>query len=147
MQVELYAEYDRTKLLPFLRQSNYYPLERALKICQDRDLVPEMVFILGRMGNNKQALSLIIEKLRDVEQAIDFAKEQNDDELWEDLIKYSMDKPVFIIGLLQNVGSHVDPIKLITRIPKGLRIPGLREALIKILQDYNLQVPIHFLFI
>jgi hypothetical protein len=25
--------------------------------------------------------------------AIDFAKEQNDDDLWEDLLKYSMDKP------------------------------------------------------
>lgn len=26
-------------------------------------------------------------------QAIDFAKETNDDDLWEDLLKYSMDKP------------------------------------------------------
>ena len=46
----------------------------------------------------------------------------------------------FIVGLLQNVGSHVDPIKLIQRIPKGLEIPELRNSLIKILQDYNLQV-------
>ena len=32
----------------------------------DRDLVPEMVFLLGRMGNNKKALNLIIERLGDV---------------------------------------------------------------------------------
>lgn len=49
-------------------------------------------------------------------------------------------RPDFIVGLLQNVGSHVDPIKLIRRIPKGLEIPELRNSLIKILQDYNLQV-------
>lgn len=71
-----------------------------------------MVFLLGRMGNNKQALTLIIERLGDVHrvrlyivsffelrlheiswQAIDFAKEQNDDDLWEDLLKYSETRP------------------------------------------------------
>lgn len=35
-------------------------------MCKDRDYVPEMVFLLGRMGNNKQALHLIIERLGDV---------------------------------------------------------------------------------
>ena len=93
LQVGLYAKFDYPRLLPFLRQSNYYSLEKAYQICEKAHLVPEMVFILGRMGNNKEALSLIIEKLRDVNQAIEFAKEQNDEELWEDLIEYSMDKP------------------------------------------------------
>ena len=45
------------------------------------------------MGNMKQALQLITRELRDVEQAIDFCKEHNDEELWSDLIKYSIDKP------------------------------------------------------
>ena len=48
---------------------------------------------LGRMGNTKQALRLITEELKDVEQAIIFAKEHDDVELWGDLIDYSMDKP------------------------------------------------------
>jgi len=29
-------------------------------------MVPEMVFLLGKMGNNKRALNLIIERLGDV---------------------------------------------------------------------------------
>lgn len=48
MQVKLYAEYDYKQLLPFLRQSNYYPLAKALQICEDRNLYPEMVFLMGR---------------------------------------------------------------------------------------------------
>ena len=70
-----------------------------------------MVFLLGRMGNNKQALTLIIERLGDVSRviviyrftgkiihlnlwkAIDFAKEQHDDDLWEDLLRYSETRP------------------------------------------------------
>ena len=42
-------------------------LFKAYKTCEQRDLVPEMVFILGRMGNNKQALMLIIDRLHDVQ--------------------------------------------------------------------------------
>ncbi|GAA5842868.1 hypothetical protein JCM3766R1_005688 [Sporobolomyces carnicolor] len=140
LQVDLYAEYNAAKLMDFLRASNYYSLERAYKICDSRDLVPEMVFLLGRMGDNKRALNLIIERLGDVQRAIDFAKEQNDNDLWEDLLRYSETKPRFIRGLLENVGADIDPLRLIRRIKNGLEIPGLKPALIKILQDFNLQL-------
>ncbi|RCH84632.1 Vacuolar protein sorting-associated protein 41, partial [Rhizopus stolonifer] len=143
LQVELYAEYDYSKLIDFLRASHYISLEKAFKICEQKDLVPEMVFILGRMGNNKKALMLIIERLGDVQRAIDFAKEQKDDDLWEDLLTYSMDKPNFIRGLLENVGTDIEPLRLIKRIPDNLQIPGLKDALLKILQDYNLQMSLH----
>ena len=46
----------------------------------------------------------------------------------------------FITGLLNSIGTHVDPIILIRRIQTGMEIPGLRDSLVKILQDYNLQV-------
>ncbi|KWU41462.1 vacuolar protein sorting-associated protein 41, partial [Rhodotorula sp. JG-1b] len=140
LQVDLYAEFKPEKLMDFLRASNYYSLERAYQICEARDLVPEMVFLLGRMGDNKRALTLIIERLGDVQRAIDFAREQNDTDLWEDLLKYCETKPRFIRGLLENVGVDVDPIRLIRRIQNGLEIPGLKPALIKILQDFQLQI-------
>ncbi|KAJ7149078.1 hypothetical protein C8R43DRAFT_925340 [Mycena crocata] len=140
IQVKLYAEFATPRLIDFLRASNDYNLENAYKVCDERSLVPEMVFLLGRMGNNKQALTLIIEKLGDVHRAIDFAKEQNDDDLWEDLLKYSETRPTFIRGLLENVGPEISPLRLIRRIKNGLEIPGLQEALIKILQDFHLQI-------
>lgn len=46
----------------------------------------------------------------------------------------------FIRGLLENVGAEIDPIRLIRRIKNGLEIPGLKEALIKILHDFQLQI-------
>jgi len=51
------------------------------------------VMFTGRMGNTKQALQLITNELGDVNQAIEFCKEHNEQELWEDLISYSIDKP------------------------------------------------------
>lgn len=99
-----------------------------------------MVYLLGQMGDNKRALNLIISRLGDVRRAIEFAQQQNDPDLWEDLINYSMDKPKFIVGLLENVGSYIDPIKLIRRIPKKMEIPGLKDTLIKVMQDYGVQM-------
>ncbi|KAE9406995.1 hypothetical protein BT96DRAFT_963264 [Gymnopus androsaceus JB14] len=140
LQVKLYADYARPRLIDFLRSSMDYDLEKAYKVCQERDLIPEMVFLLGRMGDNKKALGLIIERLGDVGRAIDFAKDQADDELWEDLLKYAETRPAFIRGLLENVGPEINPIRLIRRIKNGLEIPGLKGALIKILQDFHLQI-------
>ena len=52
--------------------------------------------------------------------------------------------PLYIIAfirvLLENVGVEINPIRLIRRIRDGLEIPGLRAAVIKILQDFNLQI-------
>eukprot|EP00069_Balaena_mysticetus_P010653 bmy_20737T0 len=139
-QISLYAEFDRPNLLPFLRDSIHCPLEKALEICQQRNFVEETVYLLSRMGNSRSALKMIMEELHDVDKAIEFAKEQDDGELWEDLILYSIDKPPFITGLLNNIGTHVDPILLIHRIKEGMEIPNLRDSLVKILQDYNLQI-------
>ncbi|CAH2283279.1 vacuolar sorting-associated 41 homolog [Pelobates cultripes] len=92
-QIHLYAEYDRPNLLPFLRDSIHCPLEKALEICHQRNFVEETVFLLSRMGNSRKALQMIMEELHNVDKAIEFAKEQDDSELWEDLILYSIDKP------------------------------------------------------
>ena len=138
--VRLYATYAPRKLLPFLKTSDEYPMQEALDECTMRGMIPEKIYLLARMGNTRAALELIMTEMVDVEQAVDFCKEHDDAELWDDLIKYSLDKPPFIIVLLNNVGTHIDPRKLVERIEPGLKIPGLRASLIQILRDYNLQV-------
>lgn len=87
---------------------------------------------------------LIIDRLADVSQAISFAKEQDDPDLWEDLLDYSMDKPRFIRGLLEEVGTAINPITLVRRIPEGLEIEGLREGLSRMIKEYEIQHSISY---
>ena len=101
-----------------------------------------MVYLYSKTGQMKRALYLIIERLRDVSRAIAFAKEQDDPDLWEDLLNYSMDKPRFIRGLLEEVGTAIDPITLVRRIPEGLEVEGLREGLKHIMKEHELQYTI-----
>jgi hypothetical protein len=95
--------------------------------------------ILSKTGQTKRALYLIIKKLSDVSFAISFAKEQDDSDLWNDLLEYSMDKPHFIRGLLAEVGTAIDPIKLVRRIPEGLEIEGLRDGIGRMVREYEIQ--------
>ncbi|KAG8371237.1 hypothetical protein BUALT_Bualt13G0066800 [Buddleja alternifolia] len=137
MQVELYADYDPKMLLPFLRSSQHYTLEKAHEICVKRELLREQVFILGRMGNPKQALAVIINKLGDIEEAIEFVSMQHDDELWEELIKQCLNKPDMVGVLLEHTVGNLDPLYIVNMVPNGLEIPRLRDRLVKIITDYR----------
>lgn len=39
-------------------------------MCEERDLVPEMMYLLGKMGDNRKALYLIIERVGDVDMVL-----------------------------------------------------------------------------
>ncbi|XP_043598277.1 vacuolar protein sorting-associated protein 41 homolog isoform X1 [Bombus pyrosoma] len=140
--VQLYANYSRDKLLPLLRRSNNYPIQQALDICSQRKFYPEMVYLLGRIGNTSEALALMTRELNDMQSAIAFCQEHDDEELWNDLIIYSLDKPKAITFLLQKIGTYVDPRLMVQRMEPSLEIPGLKKALVKMMCDYNLQVSV-----
>lgn len=139
LAVSLFATYDRPLLMTFLRTSQSYTLETASKICQQRAFIPERVYLLSKEGRLTQALRLIIDHLNDVSQAIAFCKDQNDQSLWDDLLDYSMNKPRFIRGLLEEVGTAINPISLVRRIPAGLEIEGLRDGLSRMIREYEIQ--------
>lgn len=67
--MELYADHEPARLMAFLVASQAYPLEAAAALCEERGLVREQVFVLGRMGASHRALELIIRRLADVPQA------------------------------------------------------------------------------
>src|SRR5690606_5598314 len=141
--LDLLAEFSRDDLFVFLR-SNFtiYSLDHATNVCEEKQLIPELVFLLSQTGAVKRALFLIIDKLEDVPQAIGFAKARNDPDLWNDLLDYSLDKPAFIRGLLETVGTAIEPLTLVRRIPEGLVVEGLKEALRRIVGEYSNQFSI-----
>ncbi|KAL4906020.1 hypothetical protein BDW74DRAFT_137117 [Aspergillus multicolor] len=139
---DLFAQYDRPLLMEFLQASTSYSFDVAVTICEQYHFTSELIYLLSKMGQTKRALNLILSDLKDVSQAIAFAKSQNDPDLWEDLVDYSMDKPRFIHGLLVEAGTSIDPIKLVRRIPSGLEIEGLREGLTGLLREHDLQASI-----
>jgi hypothetical protein len=107
LQVELYADYEPRLLLPFLQSSQHYTLDKAYEVCTKRGLTKERVFILGRMGNSRKALALIVNELQDMQQAVSFVQSQADEELWEELINQSMHNPAMVWSTLRH--SFIEP--------------------------------------
>lgn len=138
-QVELYAEFAPERLMRFLRASPYYPLDDALSVCQRRNLHAEAVYVLGRMGSAKQALQLVLDELRDVPRAVEFCADQADDDLWDELIARALEDPQLAGELLEHAGAHLNPLRVLRRLPEGVPIPRLRDRLARIVSDFRTQ--------
>lgn len=142
LMIKLYSEYQPESLLNFLKLSTSYRLDEAVELCKSKNLIKEVVFLYSRMGDLREALRYIVEEKGDFHEAIEFCKEHQDPDLWQDLITHTIERRPDCIGiLLKNVGTHIDdPARLIDRIPSGCEIDGLMPALRQILQDYELQI-------
>lgn len=132
----LLARFSRSDLGTFLKTSNAYTLSHAEQLCVKHDYIPELVYLYSQTGKSRQALHLLINSLADVPGAIALAKSVDDPAIWDELVELAMDKPVFIVGLLKGVGTSIDPVKLIRRIPGGLQVPGLKGAVESIVREY-----------
>ena len=140
LAVELFAQYDRDLLMAFLQASSLYSFDKAAEICTRMGYTSELVLIYSKTGQTERALMLIIDEIGDVHEAIKFAKKNPD--LWDNLLDYSMDKPPFIRGLLEEAGTAIDPIKLVRRIPERVEIEGLKQGIQKLMREYDVQVDI-----
>ncbi|CAD7086533.1 unnamed protein product [Hermetia illucens] len=140
--VNLYAKYDRDKLLSFLKRSDRYPIQEAFDTCKRELFYPEMVYLLGRMGCIRDALNIIMHNIKDINMAIEFCQEHDDADLWDALINESLEKPEIMTKLLDGIVGYVNPEILVNKIKLGQQIPGLKKSLIKMLCDYGLRVSI-----
>lgn len=64
----------------------------------------QLVFLLGRGGNQREALRVIIDDQKRLDKAIDFCKEHDDVDLWNDLITFAVKRPDYITELMRNIG-------------------------------------------
>lgn len=142
--ISLYADYQRDQLLNFLKKRVNYDVERAIEFCSKRKgFHNELIYLWGKIGENKKALSLIIDGLNDPKLAIEFVKSWGDSELWEFMVGYSMDKPKFVKALLDSPDEFGKIyLEVIKAMPTEMHINGLQATLINICRSnaLNLQV-------
>ena len=142
--IELYSEYDRQSLLPFLQKHNNYNVESAIEVCSSKlGLYNELIYLWGKIGETKKALSLIIDELKNPQLAIDFVKNWGDSELWEFMINYSLDKPNFTKAILtcSDETSEIY-LKVIRGMSDDLQIDNLQDIIKHIVQENSLSLEV-----
>ena len=91
---------------------------QAYKYCSEHSppLWDTMIYVLGRMGQHKKALDLILTQRRDINQSIQFVQE-HDEGLWDYLIDLSLTSKDNVEELLRFASQHkIDPITLIRKV-------------------------------
>jgi len=161
--VRLYAEYDPGDLLGFLRASERYPLEDALGVCQQRGLLEEEAYLLGRAGRVGEALRILLEKMGDVDGAVAFASEYQDPKLWEELVDFVREHPHLLVPLLERldaldtlhhgqVGSDsgrpqppptATPAHVLRRLPPNTPVPRIAASVKRVFDSYELSASLH----
>jgi len=139
LAVELTAQLAPAQLMGLLATSTAYPLENAFAAAQAAGLVREQVFVLGRMGDARRALGLILDAMGDVDGALEFVTSQADGRLWDELILRAGSSPQLAGALLERIGGAVDARPLIAALPRGAQVERLRERLVKLLGDVRAQ--------
>ena len=140
--MELYAELVPNQLLAFLKKAQHYDIDLALSICSEKELYPELVFLLGKVGQTSKAMYLIIDKLDDPDMAIEFATTHKHQKLWDIFLEQGISKPRFIKAILQNTGTLFD-VNILKKIPQHVEIEGLKDSLERIMQDNRLVRVMH----
>ncbi|AAS54639.1 AGR149Wp [Eremothecium gossypii ATCC 10895] len=144
--VELYARFKQSELLSFLKKHSNYDIDRAIKICSQKDgYHQELIYLWGKIGETRKALSLIIDKLNDPALAISFVIDSNDSDLWHFLVSYSLDKPNFIKSLLEHRDEYGEKtLEVMKKIPPDTELDDdLRLILGNITRDNWLSLSVN----
>lgn len=142
--LHLYAKYQISELLMFLKTHSNYNIEIAIDVCEKNNLYNELIYLWNRIGESKKALSIIIDKLDDPKLAIDLVNDSKDIGLWKFLINYSLDKPNFIKALLESNNGFIDIIlDVIKAMSLDIEIEGLQLLLQKITKENSLNLDVN----
>lgn len=112
MQIELYCKFNQDKLLLFLQQTEAYEMQRAIAICQQYNRYQEECYLLNKMGNEKEAIKVLIDKCTNVSEAMQIAIKFNikDENLWNSILEKTMNKTENINSLLEFIDIYTKPV-------------------------------------
>lgn len=142
--IVLYARFDRDQLLPFLRRAQNYNIQQVLDLCRKLNFYEETVYLLSCAGNNAEALHVYLHQMNDFAGALAFCKRHDDIDLWTALIEDALaaGDPERLRQLMTGVVGFLDARLLVERIGGDVRVPGLRQSLVRMLSDASLQTAI-----
>lgn len=142
--IKLYSQFNRPKLLPFLTASNNYNISEAIEVCEQNAFVDELVYLLSQVGENRKALTLILQELDDPNRAISFAKSQNDQEIWNVVLEHSFSRPRFIRALIESADekslAFYNPITILQNMDPELEVEGLKDSVTLVTRDNDMNL-------
>jgi hypothetical protein len=136
---DLYLRHDPSRLLGLVknRQVSCLNWKRLLTDTRERKMFAEMVYIVGRTGNDKEAVRIALRCLKDVRLAIRYAEDTNDPTLWQDIENCVTQSSQLVGDFLAASEGHFNPGDFLRRIPvpNRLEVPDIGGRLSRVLDS------------
>jgi hypothetical protein len=93
--VSLFLQFDRTKLVQFLRLARAYNPNEALKLVhamrlKSTDIVEAEAVLLWKLGQHAQAIDLLLNVSKNVTAAVKFASSVSDHDVWKSIQTHAL---------------------------------------------------------
>ena len=121
---DLYLQHDPSRLISLVkhRQVSCLDWKKLLSETRERKMFAEMVYIVGRTGNDKEAIRIALRCLKDVRLGIQYAEDANDSSLWQDIESCVTQSSKLIGDFLDACVEHYNPEEFLRRIPVPNRL-------------------------
>ncbi|RNF13708.1 putative vacuolar protein sorting-associated protein 41 [Trypanosoma cruzi] len=138
LMTELYLEHAPEKLLSFIQQPQVggLNLKKLARIVENRKMFRELVYLVGKTGNDMEAIRMAIRCMKSVPLAMEYIKDHPDDtRLWDLVMTNVVQSPVLIADFLEAAGDLVDMKAFLRSIPTPNRLnifhggPRLKKVL------------------
>ncbi|KAH9581905.1 hypothetical protein LSM04_000083 [Trypanosoma melophagium] len=135
---ELYLEYAPEKLLTFIQNPLVMGLNwrQLAKTVENRKMFRKLIYIVGKTGNDLEAVRMAIRCMKSVSLALEYIKDNpNKIHLWNSLVTNVIQSPILIGDFLDAVEDFTIVEFLLKSIPKQNRLnidrigPRLNKAL------------------
>eukprot|EP00835_Amoeboradix_gromovi_P005912 NODE_613_length_5985_cov_0.176351.p1 type:complete len:917 gc:universal NODE_613_length_5985_cov_0.176351:3469-719(-) len=154
LDVKLYPEYHElllielmdhpNELMHFLRNTNNYSIQLAIEKCKEHKHTNECLYLYGRMGNSKDAITIIVEHNKDYKLAVEYAEDLQDAEIWELLINFAVKYPLIWQYILKSSLVNSKANETIKHIPNNAKIKGLKQLMMDIMNNNNIEQGLTF---
>ncbi len=94
--------HDPEQLLPFLKNPTaHYDMAEALAQCRSKMMIPEVAYLLERLGNNRQMILCLVD-MGDIRTALSKVAERScEPELWDLVVNYCISRLKYNLLLKQ----------------------------------------------
>jgi hypothetical protein len=123
--MDLLIKFERSKLLDFFKNSDFYERLEALQACQKAKLYKEQAYLNIKIGETKEAVRLLIDSCSEnINQVVELAVQFNidDDHLWDQIIAKSKGDVGRVSTILQYADVYRDPARFLDALDDDIEI-------------------------
>lgn len=133
-----YIKFKSPKTMSYLKSSGNFNLLEVSKAALDQQMYNEAAYLCKLAGDQVNGMKIHLENMNDPVAAIEYAKECDDNSIYQLLIKHSYKNEDYLRHMLDDLSNiHINPVKYIQGIPDDMILDDFEQLASKSVKEYK----------